>query len=94
MSFIVGLLFFGLFILLTVLLFVIVVVMRGINSVRRFLHLGGGNKYGQASSNGQTTYRQTHTADGITITDHRSPEEANKKIFAPDEGEYVEYTEQ
>ena len=94
MSFIVGLLFFGLFILLTILLFVVVLVMRGINSVRRFLHLDGGTKYGPASTNQQATYRQTRTADGITITDHRSPEEANKKIFAPDEGEYVEYTEQ
>jgi len=38
----------------------------------------------------QTT---TRTSDGITIIDRRPPEETEKKIFAPDEGEYVEYTE-
>ena len=38
----------------------------------------------------QTT---TRTSDGVTIIDRRSQEETNKKIFAPDEGEYVEYRE-
>ena len=45
---------------------------------------------------GRQTYQQqrtTQTADGVTIIDQRGPEETNKKIFAPDEGEYVEDTE-
>ena len=35
----------------------------------------------------------TRTADGITIVDRRAPGQAEKKIFAHDEGEYVDYTE-
>ena len=41
----------------------------------------------------QRTTRTTHTSGGVTIVDHRAPEEANKKIFARDEGEYVDFTE-
>mgnify|MGYP002626337438 CR=1 FL=1 len=37
--------------------------------------------------------RTTRTADGVTIVDHRSPEETNKKIFSKNEGEYVEFEE-
>lgn len=95
MSFIAGLLFFVLFVLLSVALFVVILVMRGIRSVRRFFHIGGSDSQ-RATSSGQqqqSAYRYTRTSDGIIITDHRSPDEANKKIFAPDEGEYVEYTE-
>ncbi len=39
----------------------------------------------------QTT---TRTSDGVTIIDRRSPDETQKKIFAPDEGEYVDYKEE
>lgn len=94
MSFIAGLLFFVLFFLIAIVLFVVVLVLRGLQSVRRFFHLGGADSQRTTSSGQQqTAYRQTRTADGTTITDHRSPDEANKKIFAPDEGEYVDYTE-
>jgi len=49
------------------------------------------NRYGnQRSQQGRTT----KTDDGVTIIDQREPEEANKKIFAPGEGEYVEFTEE
>ena len=34
-----------------------------------------------------------HTKEGVTIVDERKPQ-SNKKIFAQDEGEYVEFTEE
>lgn len=40
-----------------------------------------------------TQKRTTKTADGVTIVDQRDPDKANKKIFAHDEGEYVDFTE-
>lgn len=40
-----------------------------------------------------TQKRTTRTADGVTIVDQRDPDKANKKIFAHDEGEYVDFTE-
>ena len=41
----------------------------------------------------QTSSRTFRTADGITITDQRNSHR-EKKIFAQDEGEYVEFTEE
>jgi hypothetical protein len=41
----------------------------------------------------QSTRTTIHTADGVTIVDERQPQ-SNKKIFAQDEGEYVEFTEE
>ena len=35
----------------------------------------------------------TRTADGVTIVDNRDPNTTNKKIFAQDEGEYVDFIE-
>lgn len=53
---------------------------------------GGAN--GTYGNNGNGGRRKMHrTADGVTIVDDRPAAEANKKIFAPDEGEYVDYTE-
>ena len=37
--------------------------------------------------------RTTRTADGVTIIDDRDPSRRDKKIFAHDEGEYVDYVE-
>ena len=55
-----------------------------------------GNPNGRRGQSRQQnrTNRTTRTADGITITDNRQPGEANKKIFAQDEGEYVNFTEE
>lgn len=39
------------------------------------------------------TNRTIHTDDGITITDQRTQNQS-KKIFAQDEGEYVDFTEE
>ena len=41
----------------------------------------------------QQNRRTTTTSEGITIIDDRDADEAKRKIFAHDEGEYVEYTE-
>jgi len=38
--------------------------------------------------------RRTTTAAGITIIDERSREEAERKIFTQDEGEYVDFVEE
>lgn len=40
----------------------------------------------------QTASRTFRTSDGITITDQRTQNQS-KKIFAQDEGEYVDFTE-
>ena len=37
--------------------------------------------------------RRKTTTGGVTIEDRRDPSQANKKIFAHDEGEYVDFTE-
>ncbi|MCR5679456.1 MAG: DUF4834 family protein [Prevotella sp.] len=37
--------------------------------------------------------RTTQTAGGVTIIDDRDPNQAKKKIFAHDEGDYVDFTE-
>lgn len=48
----------------------------------------------QAPGQGQNRQRrQQTTSDGVTIEDRRDPTRANKKIFARDEGEYVDFTE-
>ena len=41
----------------------------------------------------QASRTTIHTADGVTIVDERTPQ-SNKKIFAQDEGEYVDFTEE
>lgn len=46
-----------------------------------------------AQSAAGNPYRTAQTSDGISVEDRRTDEEASKKIFAPDEGEYVEFTE-
>lgn len=37
--------------------------------------------------------RRTQTTSGTTIIDSRSPEQVSRKIFAADEGEYVDFEE-
>lgn len=48
----------------------------------------------QQSQEQSSQHRTTRTAEGFTIVDRRDPNKASKKIFAPDEGEYVEFTEE
>jgi hypothetical protein len=53
-----------------------------------------GTRKQQQSRQQQTGHhRTTQTDDGVTIIDRRDPDKANKKIFAQDEGEYVEFKE-
>lgn len=56
----------------------------------------GSNKSGtQGTGKSQTQSRRTtQTAGGVTIIDSRDPQQADKKIFAHDEGEYVDFTEE
>lgn len=55
---------------------------------------GAGDRQKQKQQQQQQSPRTTRTADGLTITDNRHPDKASKKIFAQDEGEYVEFTEE
>ena len=53
-----------------------------------------GGTTGQQDDGTQRRQRNSRpTTAGVTIEDHRDPDKANKKIFAHDEGEYVEFTE-
>ena len=90
MGFILGIFKFFLFFFILGLIALAILLFSG---VRMFKKMTG--RQGQDSRQHRQTsgYRSTQTRDGVTIVDHRSPDEANKKIFAPDEGEYVDYTE-
>ena len=37
--------------------------------------------------------RRSQTSSGMTIIDNRNPEQARRKIFSEDEGEYVDFEE-
>ena len=50
-------------------------------------------RHQQEQEQRQQTHRTAHATGGITIIDDRSPDEANKKIFGKNEGEYVDYIE-
>ncbi len=41
----------------------------------------------------QQRQQATRTPDGITIIDHRDPEQRNRKFFSDDDGEYVQFEE-
>lgn len=79
------------------------------NAARRFANggMGGqGGTYGSASSSSTSSSRSGNNsgkddnAAGSSrpvsgdIYDSRSPREANRKIFAKDEGEYVDFVEE
>ena len=56
----------------------------------------GTNRTGSRNNQQEQPRRRqqpTRTADGVIIVDNRDPNIANKKIFAHDEGEYVDYQE-
>lgn len=52
----------------------------------------------QSSATGSTKRRSAEYEDGVVVEeelyDERSPRQANRKIFAKDEGEYVEFEEE
>ncbi len=47
----------------------------------------------QSRQQGPSQNRRRTTSGGVTIEDRRDPSQINKKIFAHDEGEYVDFTE-
>ena len=56
-----------------------------------------GNSQQQASTEEENTeaqFKKTYMGNGITIIDQRDSSHAGRKIFAPTEGEYVEFTEE
>ena len=52
----------------------------------------------QSTTTGNTRRRSAEYEDGVVVEeelyDERSPRQANRKIFAKDEGEYVEFEEE
>lgn len=52
----------------------------------------------QSSATGSTKRRSAEYDDGVVVEeelyDERSPHQANRKIFAKDEGEYVDFEEE
>lgn len=48
----------------------------------------------QSGGDGNRQRRSSQTADGTVIIDGRSERVAGQRIFADDEGEYVEFTEE
>ncbi len=52
----------------------------------------------QSTTTGNTRRRSAQYDDGVVVEeelyDERSPRQANRKIFAKDEGEYVEFEEE
>lgn len=72
---------------------------KGIDLIRRLFGLEPKNRFhwnmgGHANDGYGHRQTTTHSGDGVTIIDRRSQDEVQKKIFAPDEGEYVEFTEE
>ena len=54
---------------------------------------GSGWQRNQQQQQPNKAHRTTRTAEGVTIVDRRDPQKSDKKIFAQDEGEYVDFTE-
>lgn len=80
---------FLLFIVLAMLL------MGGIFAYRIFRQVRSATKHFRRPFEEQrdASRKQTTFADGSSITDTRTPEQANQKIIPQDEGEYVDYHE-
>ena len=59
---------------------------------------GTNRRQQQSSAAGSTKRRSTQYDDGVVVEeelyDERSPRQANRKIFAKDEGEYVDFEEE
>ena len=84
MKFLLGLLAFIFFFFLLGTLVVFYYVRKGINTFKKAAR----------QSNQSASRRTMHTSDGVTIYDGRDPDVAQRKIFADNEGEYVDFTEE
>ena len=54
----------------------------------------GSSRQYHGNERSQGSKRTTTTASGVTIIDERPREETQRKIFTPDEGEYVDFIEE
>ena len=95
MHFLLSLIGFIVLFFVAVVAIVVLKIYMGFRRLRQAMKKGGGSDDNGASREhySQYTHRTTRTSDGTTIIDRRDPSKANKKIFAPDEGEYVDFTE-
>lgn len=91
---------FGLILLAVVIVLAVAfIIYRRLHGIARNFQqqMGGFGSREQAGYSGGNTSRHTSRtqANGCNevITDERSPEEANRKIFSKDEGEYVDFKE-
>lgn len=53
----------------------------------------GGRRASSSSGRSSSDGRRSQTSSGTTIIDNRNPEQARRKIFSEDEGEYVDFEE-
>lgn len=92
-------LFVIIFVIVAILVIAFTIYRRLHGMARKFQEQMGGFDTRQQSSgarktaSGQQQSRQSQDCDEIII-DERSPEEAERKIFSKDEGEYVDFKEE
>ncbi len=99
---------FFLLIFLFVLIFILRFVFGGVKAFRRFTRSFGEGSNGSETEGGgffgggggsnpfdnwRYTYRRRQQPEGDTIIDNRDPNEANRKIFGKNDGEYVDFEE-
>ena len=81
---------FILLLFIALFLFILVFAFRILNFFRN-----GINQFNKQNGNNAGRHgRNNSYGDHEKVIDTRNPEDANKKIFTKDEGEYVDYTEE
>ena len=81
---------FILLLFIALFLFILVFAFRILNFFRN-----GINQFNKQNGNNAGQHgRKNSYDDDEKVIDTRNPEDANKKIFTKDEGEYVDYTEE
>ena len=92
MGFILGIFKFFFIMFLIGMIALAVMLFKGVRMFKKMTKQGNNGQ--QRQQRRTSNYRTTQTSDGVTIEDRRSPDEAQQKIFAPDEGEYVDFKEE
>ena len=80
---------FILLLFIALFLFILIFAFRILNYFRN-----GMNQFKQNGNNEGRHNRNSAYGDDEKVIDTRNPEDASKKIFTKDEGEYVDYTEE
>lgn len=81
---------FILLLFIALFLFILIFAFRILNYFRN-----GMNQFNKQNGNNEGRHgRNSSYGDDEKVIDTRNPEDANKKIFTKDEGEYVDYTEE